>query len=112
MIECVQIYLEAGIPALDNSETINRKNIKLNFGEDFLDYYDSLEGDKWMEFGSEYISFLNTNDMEKKDYSQIRFKKGLQVATELFGYKMETRRNSQNNNKHEFKILLKPDNRI
>jgi hypothetical protein len=25
---------------------------------------------------------------------------------------METRRNSQNNNKHEFKILSKPDNRL
>jgi hypothetical protein len=112
MIECVQIYLEHGIPALDNSDTINRKNIKLNFGDDFMDFYDSLEGDKFMEFGTEYTSFLNTNDLEKKDYSQMRFKKALQVASDLFGYKMETRRNSQNNNKHEFKILSKPDNRL
>ena len=112
MIECVQIYLEAGIPALDNSDTIIRKNVKLNFGEDFLDYYDSLEGDKWMEFGIEYISFLNTNDLDKKDYTQIRFKKGIQVASDLFGYTIETRRNRQNNNKHEFKILSKSDSSL
>jgi hypothetical protein len=112
MIECVQIYLEAGIPALDNSDTIIRKNVKLNFTEDFLDYYDSLEGDKWMEFGIEYTSFLNTNDLDKKDYTQIRFKKGIQVASDLFGYTIETRRNRQNNNKHEFKILSKSDSSI
>ena len=105
MIECVQIYLESGIPALDNSTTINRKNIKLNFTEDFLDYFEDITKDKWFEFGTEYISFLNINDLDKKDYSQVRFKKGLQVATELFGHSFETRRNRQNNNKHEFKIL-------
>jgi hypothetical protein len=105
MIECVQIYLESGIPSLDNSLTINRKNIKLNFTEDFLDYYDSIMQDKWFEFGAEYLNFLNVNDLEKKDYSQIRFKKALQTATELFGLKIETRRNNQNNNKNEFKIL-------
>jgi len=105
MIECVQIYLEAGIPVLDNSLTINRKNIKLNFTEDFLDYYDTIMHDKWFEFGAEYLNFLNVNDLEKKDYSQIRFKKALQTASELFGYKIETRRNNQNNNKNEFKIL-------
>ena len=105
MIECVQIYLENGIPALDNSTTINRKNIKLNFTEDFLDYFEDITKDKWFEFGTEYISFLNINDLDKKDYSQVRFKKGLQVATELFGHSFETRRNRQNNNKNEFKIL-------
>ena len=105
MIECVQIYLESGIPELENTNTINRKNIKLNFGEDFLDYYEELPRDKWFEFGSEYQSFLNINDLEKKDYSQIRFKKAIQMSSEIFGHKMETRRNRQNSNKHEFKIL-------
>ena len=105
MIECVQIYLEAGIPALDNSTTINRKNIKLNFTEDFLDYYDTIVHDKWFEFGTEYQNFLGINDLEKKDYSQIRFKKALQTASELFGFKLTTLRNRQNNNKNEFKIL-------
>ena len=105
MVECVQIYLESGIPQIENSEKINRKNIKLNFGEDFLAYYDSLNRDQWREFGAEYTSFLNVNDMEKKDYSNIRFKKALNVTAELFGHKFETRRNPQNNNKHEFKIL-------
>jgi len=104
MIDCVQIYLEAGIPALDNSLTINRKNIKLNFGEDFLDYFDTLERDKWLDFGTEHLNFLNTNDMDKKDYSKIRFKKALKTSAEIFGCKLETLRNHQNNNKNEFKI--------
>jgi hypothetical protein len=105
MVECVQIYLENGIPVLDNTETINRKNIKLNFGEDLLAYYDDIIKDKWHEFGNEYTSFLNINDLDKKDYSQQRFKKGLTMASDLFNHTMETRRNRDNNNRHEFKIL-------
>ena len=105
MIESVQIYLEHGIPEIENSDTINRKNVKLNFGEDFLAYFDDVVRDKWFEFGSEYTSFLNINDLEKKDYSQQRFKKGLQMTSDIFGLKLETRRNRQNNNKHEFKIV-------
>ena len=109
MIECVQIYLENGIPVIENSDKINRKNIKINFGEDFLAYYDDLTRDQWREFGAEYTSFLNVNDMEKKDYSQMRFRKAMQTASELFGDVIETRRNRQNNNKHEFKILSRSD---
>ena len=105
MIESVQIYLESGIPVIENSDSINRKNVKLNFGEDFLAYYDDIVRDKWFEFGSEYISFCNINDLDKKDYSQMRFKKGLNMTSDIFGIKLETRRNRQNNNKHEFKIL-------
>ena len=105
MIESVQIYLESGIPVIDNSDSINRKNVKLNFGEDFLAYYDDVIRDKWHEFGSEYISFCNINDLDKKDYSQMRFKKGLNMSSDIFGIKFETRRNRQNNNKHEFKII-------
>lgn len=105
MIDCVQIYLDGGIPALDNSLTINRKNIKLNFGEDFLDFFDSLDKNKWLDFGTEHTNFINTNDMEKKDYSKIRFKKALKTSAELFGCKFESTRNRQNNNKNEFKII-------
>jgi len=105
MIECVQIYLENGIPPLDNSTTINRKNIKLNFTEDFLDYFEEITKDKWLDFGAEYQNFLNINDLDKKEFSKVRFKKGLQTSSELFGFKFETLRNRQNNNKNEFKII-------
>jgi hypothetical protein len=105
MIDSVQNYLANGIPKIDNSQTINRKNIKLNFGDDFLDYFELIEFDKWLEFGNEYLNFLNTNDLEKKDYSQIKFKKALKVAADIFTLNLITRRNTQNNNKNEFKIL-------
>lgn len=104
MIDSVQNYLAKGIPKIDNSDTINRKNIKLNFGEDFLEHFELIEFEKWLEFGNEYLNFINTNDLEKKDYSQIKFKKGLKVAADIFNIDMETRRNRQNNNKNEFKI--------
>ena len=107
MIDSVQNYLLNGIPKIDNSQTINRKNIKLNFGEDFLDYFELIEFDKWMEFGNEYLNFLNTNDLEKKDYSQVKYKKGLKVAADIFNLEIETRRNRQNNNKNEFKITTR-----
>lgn len=104
MIETVQVFLSDGIPTMYNSNSINRKNIKLNFGEDFLDYFDSINHNQWHQFSGEYTNFLNTNELEKKDYSQLRFKKGLETASELFEYEFETQRNRQNNNKHEFKI--------
>jgi hypothetical protein len=107
MIDSVQNYLANGIPKIDNSQTINRKNIKLNFGEDFLDYFELIEFDKWFEFGNEYLNFLNTNDLEKKDYSQVKYKKGLKVAADIFNLEIETRRNRQNNNKNEFKITAR-----
>lgn len=106
MIECVQIYLESGIPSVDNSATISRKNIKLNFGEDFLDYFDLLTKDTWHDFAAEYINFLNTNDLEKKDFSKIKFKKALKTSAEIFGGNFIILRNPQNNNKNEFKIVL------
>jgi hypothetical protein len=112
MIECVQIYLEAGIPALDNSDTINRKNIKLNFGEDFLDYFATLDRGKWLDFTNEYLNFLNINDIDKKDYSKIKFKKALKTSAELFNGTFETLRNQQNNNKNEFKVLFESDPRF
>jgi hypothetical protein len=107
MIDSVQNYLLNGIPKIDNSQTINRKNIKLNFGEDFLEYFELIEFDKWFEFGNEYLNFLNTNDLEKKDYSQVKYKKGLKVAADIFNLEIETRRNRQNNNKNEFKITAR-----
>jgi hypothetical protein len=112
MIECVQIYLEAGIPALDNSDTINRKNIKLNFGDDFLDYFEMLDKDKFLDFGNEYLNFLNTNDLEKKDFSKIKFKKALKTSAELFGGEVIIVRNQQNNNKNEFKVILGSNSRF
>jgi hypothetical protein len=60
-----------------------------------------------MEFGNEYLNFLNTNDLEKKDYSQVKYKKGLKVAADIFNLEIETRRNRQNNNKNEFKITAR-----
>jgi GR25 family glycosyltransferase involved in LPS biosynthesis len=76
----------------------------LLFSPDFLEYFELIEFDKWFEFGNEYLNFLNTNDLEKKDYSQQKYKKGLKVAADIFNLTMETRRNRQNNNKNEFKI--------
>jgi len=107
MFFCVKEYLEHGILSVDNSAKLKRKQIKQQFGEDFLDYYDEIESDKWMSISEEWKGYLLRNEIDKKDYSLKRFKKGLQIAGDVFGDDYMDQKNRQNNNLKEFKIIKK-----
>lgn len=49
-------------------------------------------------------NFLLINDLDKKDYSQKRFKKALEEACEKFDYKLDGRKNQQSR-LPEYKII-------
>lgn len=107
MIESVQVYMNVGVPMAVESETMKRKQIKNQFGEFFLEYFTELKEthkEQWLSFSAEYSNFLGINELEKKEYSQIKFKKGLEVAADILGIVVEQRRNRQNNSKMEFKL--------
>ncbi|CAB5218381.1 DNA primase/polymerase, bifunctional, N-terminal [uncultured Caudovirales phage] len=108
MFFCVSIYLQVGIKEVDNSDKLKRKQIKLQFGEEFLEYFDSLMGDpldNYRFIASEWKSFLEQNEIEKKEYSLKRFKKGLEMSCKIIGIDWDYRANWQNNGLKEFKII-------
>lgn len=97
LFDCVSLYLQHGVTDYENSETLKRKHIKLNFGQEFLEFMDDLmklKAPVSRQGGQLYLDFLNENDMERKDFSQKRFKNGIIQYCEKFNYKFAERRDT------------------
>jgi hypothetical protein len=113
MFFCLSLYLAGGIKELATSEKFKRKQIKLNFSDMFLEWFDEYSKNgcaEWKPFKEMYNNFMIENDLEKKEYSQKKFKKGLEIASETFDFLLETRRNRAANNQHENRMCKKPEN--
>ena len=110
MFYCVKEYMEIGIVPVDNSAKLKRKQIKQQFGEDFLDYYDDIESGKLVSITEEWKGFLMRNELDKKEYSLKRFKKGLVIASEVFQNEFMEEKNWQHNNIKMFKISKNNNN--
>jgi hypothetical protein len=98
MFTCIALYLGNGVIEQKNSVSLYRKHIKLNYGEEFLAYWDDLTNTPlaiFEPFNKMYTDFLNMNDFDKKDYSSKRFSKALEDCCEKFGYKYEKKREGQ-----------------
>lgn len=85
MFACVQSYLQEGIKEVVNSEKLKRKQIRLSYGEEFLEWFeDSLEDLVEYRFQMElYKEFLQSSDLTEKEYSMKRFKSALTSGTEI-----------------------------
>ena len=95
LFHCVQIYLKDGIIHKPNSDKLHRKHIRLNYTADFLDWWDGfIETNLGIPVAARaiYNEFLLTNDLDKKEYSQKRFKKALTESCEKFGYELKESR--------------------
>lgn len=107
MFFCVSLYLGGGLQQPDQTDKLRRKQVKNNFGEEFLDYWENIMGNghkNWHIFNQEYGGFLKVNDWDKKDYSNKRFKKALVDTAEIMGVDLVTQKNWQNAGLLEFKI--------
>ena len=104
MFECVRLYLETGIQMVDNSDKLRRRQIKQQFGDDFLEYFEDIDKNVTHLMSSEWNGFLKRFELERKDFSLKRFSKGLQVASDILQLKYEVIKNRQNNNLREFRI--------
>ena len=107
MFICQMKYLKNGLKAVSSGIKMKRKHIRLSFGEEFLEYFDMItsEAEQWILSNEAYHQFLIQSNLEKKEYSHKRWKKGLNIAAEMLGYKLECRRNRQANNAYEIKIV-------
>jgi hypothetical protein len=95
---CVRHYLKVGIAEAYNSESNKRKNIRLSFGEEYMDWWDEYISNgcgEWKQFRDLYTGFTAQNDFDKKDYSQKRFKKAIETSAEIFEQKLEQKKNAQ-----------------
>ena len=99
MFTSVSYYLNFGVKEQKSGEKIHRKHIRLNFGEEFLEFWDGFISEDLGKIKQQkdiYSQFLSISDLEKKDYSQKRFKKAVEDACEKFGYELKITQNAQN----------------
>jgi len=80
MFHCVSDYMENGVTEMPMSESLSRKQIRVQFGEEFLDYFMSLEGESGLTITLErlYNDYLTFTGYDKKDYSLKRFNKAIE----------------------------------
>lgn len=86
LFQCVQQYLKEGILEQQSTLKVKRKHIKLKYGEEFLEWFDSyLEQDAraWKFIGDLYEEFINSSGSEKKFFSQKRFRMAINEWTGL-----------------------------
>lgn len=107
---CINYYLKNGIKDIAQGDKYKAKKIKVQFGEEFLSWFTDYSGNgcaNEKKFGDLYTDFLNINDMEKKEYSRKRFKKGMEVAAENMGFAFTSRKCRQENGQ----VLVKMEKR-
>lgn len=112
MFACVQAYMQDGIKEVVNSEKLKRKQVRLNYGEEFLEWFEeNLEylGRGFKMQMEHYRDFINSMDLTEKDYSVKRFKSAITSATETFGYALHQAKNRQANNARMICIRKKDD---
>lgn len=105
MFGAVQAYLQEGIKEMVNSEKLKKKQIRLNYGEEFLEWFEEFTDDSPGNFNKQfgrpnmlqtlYKEFVQANAFNEKDYSIKRFKSALISGTEVFNFRYTLRKNTQ-----------------
>lgn len=94
MFEAVQGYLDFGVLEVKSSEKIKRKQIRVQFGEEFLEFlmgvYEEQPG--WIKLEQLYNDFMSMSGFEKKDYSVKRFTKGIEESCSILGIMLKNKR--------------------
>jgi hypothetical protein len=82
MFDCVQGYLDFGVLEVKSSEKIKRKQIRVQFGEEFLEYFLGFLEEEvgWIKLEQLYNDFMIMSGFDKKDYSVKRFTKGIEES--------------------------------
>jgi hypothetical protein len=114
---CVQEYLSSGILEQQSTIKVKRKHIRLKYGEEFLEWFDSyleFEAKEWKTIGTLHEDFINSTGTERKFFSQKRFRMAINewtgllkdIPSEKVNGVLERRLNS-NGKRTEIKIELK-----
>jgi hypothetical protein len=111
MFDAIQGYLQYGIQEVPHSEKLAKKQVRVQFGEEFLDYFYGLGdfAEDWTSFEHLYNEFLKMSGYEKKDYSVKRFSKALEETASIMKIDHETKRDRTTGNKKLYKFKFKKD---
>jgi hypothetical protein len=68
-----------------SSEKIKRKQIRVQFGEEFLEFFLGVfeEQPGWIKLEQLYNDFMLMSGFDKKDYSVKRFTKGIEESCSI-----------------------------
>jgi hypothetical protein len=81
---CVSGYLGSGLKQMEKSESLIRKQIKVQFGDEFFDFIVGLETDGMViKLEQLYNDFLAMSGFDKKEYSNKRFVKAIEESCTL-----------------------------
>lgn len=106
MFECVRGYLLDGVVVVKQSEKLARKQVRVQFGEEFLDYLDAVKTmEGWITLDQLYNDFLKMAGYEKKDYSVKRFCRAIEESTTILEIGLQINRERASNNKKVYKFL-------
>ena len=107
MFNSIQGYLEFGIMLVESSEKLLRKQVKVQFGEEFLDYIQIMveEHSEWVKLETLYNDFLSMANFEKKDYSVKRFTKAIEDSCVLLKVEFLSKREKSSGGKKVFKFV-------
>jgi len=94
MFDCVQGYLQYGVLEVASSDKIKRKQIRVQFGEEFLEYFLDVVEEQvgWIKLEQLYNDFMLMSGFDKKDYSAKRFNKGLEEACSILNLTYQNKR--------------------
>jgi hypothetical protein len=111
MFHCVSDYMENGVTEMPMSESLSRKQIRVQFGEEFLDYFMSLEGESGLTITLErlYNDYLTFTGYDKKDYSLKRFNKAIEETCGILKMDYKVVRDRGQNNKKCYVINFKKE---
>lgn len=78
-------YLANGVVNIPFSEKMARKALKNQFGDEFVEHFEEIiKNEEWVSIDQLHQEFLNMYGMDKKDYTRIRYKRGIKSGTELY----------------------------
>lgn len=110
MFLCCQMYLKNGIIGCEEVPGMKYKKIKVAFGQEFREWFESYTANGCQEFklaSDLYHQFVNEFDLDQKFFSVKKFKKGIETSCRIFGHSFERRKNSLAGGKHEYAIQLR-----
>jgi hypothetical protein len=107
MFNCVQIYLESGVLAVENSEKLHRKQVRVQFGEEFLEFLMAQKEEKevWITMEFLYNEFLKMTGFEKKEYSMKRFSKAIDESCTILKIAYQSTRSKEHSNRKCIKFV-------
>ena len=112
MFMCVSGYLASGVAMVENSESLVRKQIKVQFGEEFLDFIMGLDKDGMViKLEQLYNDFLGMSGFEKKEYSNKRFVKAIEESCTLLKIAYLNKREKASGGKKVYRFFVSEDSK-